>query len=516
MTAVAAPKWGSLKPGRQSPPTPQRMQWLELRRRLGQSRNRLAWLQFMCAITSYRPEPWQVRFHLAGSPDPNVRTNKLVSAGIRTGKSILETAESFMLNLVNPGCNHLLIAPTYDQVREVLRPMWEQWMDEAAASGYPLLRRFNESLLRADHHCGGRTYFRSAEKIHHIRGYEFADVNFDESEFARHAIEALNVLLGRISAPAALVRQFTAGSSPNGIGALVGYWHTQRELAKRLPPGQREVALASWYFQRAKTTDNPYLPADFFRGLEGYSKRRYMEEILAYTFASSLRVWPEYEAERHIARYEFNAERPYVICCDWGYHFPYFGFLQQAEDGRWFIFWEWAEDHVGEGHQMDELEKVVRHLGRPPHAAAVDPEDSGMIELLRRLYPNCSMHYGETKTERAVKRGTDSVRAMLDPLFAAPRLIVAEHLTTQTWTESRGHRGVHQTFTHYPWLSSNGHIVDRAPDKNSRYAHCGDALGYFARELGDGTERVFTVPRLSGAGGGDDLEAVLARLGMRG
>lgn len=529
MTAVAtekAPRWGTLKPGKPSPATPRRLAWLELRRRLGQQRDRLAWLQFMCSVTSYRPEPWQVRVHLARSHDPGVRANKLVSAGIRTGKTLLASAEAFMLHVANPGCNHLFLAPTYDQVREVVLPAWMKWVEEAADAGYPILRKMNQSLLRGDLHCGGRVYFRSAEKYHHIRGYEFASVNFDETEFARKALEAMLVLLGRISSPHAYVRQFTATSSPspNGLsGGLIEFWHKQRELAKRLPPGLREQALAAWWFLRAKTTDNPHLPPDFFRGVEGYSKRRYLEEILAYSFASSTRVWPEYGTERHVVKYQFNPERPYVICCDWGYHFPYFGFLQFVPDllrsdltrhPAWVLFWEWGDDHVAEGRQMEELRKVARHLGRHPMAAAVDPEDSGMIELLRHEFPNCEMHFGESKSERSVKRGVDAVRAMLDPLFSEPRLLVADHLTTQAWAEGQGHRGFHATALNYPWKALHGAIVDRAPDKDSRYAHCGDSIGYFARELGDGVERVFDVPKRMGGHSADDLEEVLRQLSM--
>lgn len=98
------------------------MPWLELRRALGRSRDRRKWLQFLCAVTDYRPFPWQVRAHLASSGDPDVRTNKLITAGIRTGKSVWTTAEKTELDIANPGVDHLCIAPTYDQVREVLLP----------------------------------------------------------------------------------------------------------------------------------------------------------------------------------------------------------------------------------------------------------------------------------------------------------------------------------------------------------------------------------------------------------
>ena len=111
-------------------------------------------------------------------------------------------------------------------------------------------------------------------------------------------------------------------TTTRGFGGLIEGWHRERERAKRLPPGQRERALAAWWYKRARTFDNPHLTADFLEGLQGYSRQRFLEEVLAYVFASTARVWPEYSRDRHVVPYTYDSEKPWVLCADWGYHFP--------------------------------------------------------------------------------------------------------------------------------------------------------------------------------------------------
>lgn len=500
-----APRWGTLAPGRPSAPTPARMRWLELRHALGRSKNRAAWLAFFCAVTTYRPEAWQVRAHLARSRHPVLRTNKLIVAGIRTGKTFWSSAESAMLHMVNPGVDHLMIAPTYDQVREVVLPQWEEWMTQMAERGYPLLRKMNSSLLRADLHCGSRVYFRSAEKYHHIRGFEFATVGFDEAEFARYVTDCLSMLIGRLSARTH-ERQLTGTTTTRGYGGLIEWWNRERERAKRLPAGERDQALSAWWYKRARTFDNPHLTPDFLEGLLGYSRQRFLEEVLAYVFASTARVWPEYSLERHVMPYRYDPELPWVLCADWGYHFPYFAALQYSErHGAWVLFWEWLEDQVKPEAQIVELEQIAKGLGRPPAEAAVDPDDTGMVMALRRLFPACEIHLPDGAADRLVRDNIEAVRLLLDPLHGAPLLLVAAHLVT----DDTAHRGAHRTLLSYPWIQKSGEILERMPNKDSRWAHCADGVGYFARRIAK-PPNPFSIPR----GGGliDPLDAVLEQL----
>ncbi|MFO0749140.1 MAG: hypothetical protein U1F43_26280 [Myxococcota bacterium] len=148
------------------------MPWLKLRHALGATRDRRKWLQFMCAATSYDPLEWQKRFHLADSGSPDIRV-KLATCGVGAGKTTCSTIESAGIHLVNPGCDHVMVAPTYDQCREILLPRWLERMEELAENGYPLLRnrtgRFSGSTRIAV-----QVSFRSAEKVANLRGHLLA------------------------------------------------------------------------------------------------------------------------------------------------------------------------------------------------------------------------------------------------------------------------------------------------------------------------------------------------------
>lgn len=491
-------------------PTRRLQRWRDFRHLLGRSRDRSAWLKFFTAATSYRPFKWQVEAHLADSWEEDSRSNKMICAGIRTGKTFWSTAEAAMVHVANPGVDHLVIAPTYSQVREVVLPVWQRWMDELAGSGYPLLRRMNWSILRADLHCGGRVYFRSSDKYHHIRGFEFASIAFDETEYARNAMDALGVLIGRLSSPTANVRQLHATTTPRGFaGGVIEWWHTQREFARGLPDLEARMrALSTWYFKRAATRDNPHLPPDFFAGLLGYSLRRYLEEIEGYPQASSLRALPEYEPARHLIPFKYNPERAYDLMIDWGNQRPYFGWIQERADGPGnCLFFEWCQDMVPPARQLQVIREVCDRLGKAPARAGVDRADPEQIARLQRMFPSCEIRRMEGRDEQQRSYGLEALRTLLDPLIGDPLFFVASHLA-----EEASPRGMHQSLMSLQWDQRSDGLTLPWAKKDGTHDHAVDAATYWARAFGSGPRaRVRPVPIRSWR----DLDAVALFGGRR-
>ncbi len=489
--------------------------WLELRHILGRSRDRRRWLQFLTAITGYRPFQWQVRMHLAHSPlEPDVRTNKLITAGVRAGKTEGELREQEELHLFNPGptIKHVLVAPTYDQVREVLLRPYLSHLDDMARAGYPLLKHMNWSLMRADLHCGASTFFRSADKIENTRGFEFATFAIDEGDYTRDPQNTWNTLSGRLSAHDAYVRQGTVATSPAEYGgSIIQLFDAQRAAADDLDPEERSRVLQAWWYGRVRTLDNPTLPPDYIRSLYSLSRPEFLKEVLGYpVIKREAQVFACFSRERHLADFEPDPRRPYDIGCDWGLHRPSYFWFQLLPNGRQaVIFDEWHPENVGEDAQLEYLARQAKKLGKAPEAAGVDWADVGMVERLKKLFPDIHVPSDEGGSEQS--RREASAKAwlrMLDPIEGEPALLVSTKLAT-TRAPRRGVVGMLEEIQ-WEWDSGRRFYRDVAA-KDGFFDHAFDAGGYWARRIGIGRRRMAQTHEIvRGQRGGDDFERLIA------
>ncbi len=486
------------------------MPLLELRHALGRSRDRRKWLQFLCAITDYRPFPWQIRAHLVDSGDPNVRTNKLVTAGIRTGKSVFAAAEKIELDFVNPGIDHVLTAPTYDQVREVLLPKWMERATEAAASGYPLLRRMNWSILRADLHCGGRVFFRSAEKIANLRGFEFGDGVNDESDYAKNPMDVLDTLIGRLSAPKAYVRELCCFTTPyQYAGSTIEHWAQQRLAAMRIvDPKMRALALRAWWFGRARTLDNLTLPPDFIAGIMSYSLSQYLKEIEGFpVIHRSAKALPCY-GDRHAYAGTYDPSLPYDLGIDWGQHRPAYAWVQILGDGRAAIVHEYVPDDLPPQRQLDMVRQICNRMGQEPQFAGVDREDQDQIRAFKRMFRSTIVREAGTREEQDRKGSIQALQRLLEPLDGVPKLLVAQRLRGDDAPE----RGAHGALSNVQWEYDRlRHSYLDVVAKDGLFDHMFDAIAYWAKLVGVERMKAFVQrPIVRG-----DLDEIVAALGLK-
>lgn len=206
-------------------------------------------------------------------------------AGFGSGKTRTLCGWATLMALDNPGCLGALFAPTGPLVRDVLiRALEDYWEDlavpyEFRASPLP------EFTIHTP--AGPATVLcRSMENWTRIIGLNLAWIGADEidtskTEVAQRAVEKF---LGRLRAGNR--RQLGMFSTPEGFGVL---HHLFVELGHK-----PDRAL-----YRAKSTDNPHLPADFLDGM----RENYPEALLRsyidgeFTNLTQASVYPEFDRE---------------------------------------------------------------------------------------------------------------------------------------------------------------------------------------------------------------------------
>jgi len=237
-------------------------------------------------------------------------------AGYGAGKTRTLCAWSTLMSLDNPGCIGVLFAPTGPLVRDVLiRSLEDYWTELGIPFEYRASPLPEFKLLLP---MGPATVLcRSMENWQRIIGTNAAWIGADEidtskTEIARRAVEKF---LGRLRAGNR--RQLGMFSTPEGFGILYSLFVEEGHKTDRA-------------LYRAKSTDNPHLPADFIDSM----KENYPEALLRsyingeFTNLTQASVYPEYDRELNKSDInqptegdtlwigvDFNVDRCWVAVC---------------------------------------------------------------------------------------------------------------------------------------------------------------------------------------------------------
>ena len=237
-------------------------------------------------------------------------------AGYGAGKTRTLCAWSTLMSLDNPGCIGVLFAPTGPLVRDVLiRSLEDYWTELAIPFEYRASPLPEFKLLLP---MGPATVLcRSMENWQRIIGTNAAWIGADEidtskTEIARRAVEKF---LGRLRAGNR--RQLGMFSTPEGFGILYSLFVEDGHKPDRA-------------LYRAKSTDNPHLPADFIDSM----KENYPEALLRsyingeFTNLTQASVYPEFsrdlnstdltepsESDTLWVGVDFNVDRCWLAIC---------------------------------------------------------------------------------------------------------------------------------------------------------------------------------------------------------
>lgn len=441
--------------------------WPELRNALGAAQDRRAALQLFGAATGYQPLVPQKRLHLFSYPD---RIDKFFCAGIGTGKSHAGIVEDILCAMMNPGGCGLIVAPTYDQALHVLLPRFLHWCELLDKAGYPLLKKFRWSQMRAELVCGGEVYFRSVAKVDNLLGFEFSWIHFDESETVANPERIWEALSGRCRQQAHF-RQMLGTSTPRGLRGVIGLFHRARESYST--PEERDQVRRRYAFVRATTLDNPHLPEDYLAGLKStLSKRAWQQEVMAEILRPATAVFDEFSRARHqliCKRHEWTGAS-YDLAYDAGDQWPHVLWVANA-NGRSVIFDELCED----GWTLDRLHQEIvarcQRLGRMPEMIVCDRAVKREIQWAFETFPMSRVERMHTRHEQSVTEGVELVRNRLDPIEGDPQIRVASYLF-----DSPPRRGIVPCLTNYRYPQRIDGTLAPSPMKDNVHDHGIDAL----------------------------------------
>lgn len=175
-------------------------------------------------------------------------------AGFGSGKTKAAIDRSILGKLRNPTTNRGFYLPTYDLVRTIAFPRFEE-----ALEGLGIHYRLYKSPINEIEIYGyGKIIFRSMDAPHRIIGYEHADADVDELDTLKeeHAAECWRRILSRNRQKKDNKDKNTIGvtTTPEGFKFVYKTW-------KLNPADGYEII-------QAPTHSNPYLPEGYIKSLK--------------------------------------------------------------------------------------------------------------------------------------------------------------------------------------------------------------------------------------------------------
>lgn len=174
-------------------------------------------------------------------------------AGFGAGKTEASVKRSILGKLRYPMCNRGFYEPTYDLIRMIAFPRFEEALTEL---GIPY-RLYKSPLNYISIENAGNIFFRSMDSPQRIIGYEHADADVDELDTLKHedAAEVWRRILSRN-------REKKPDGSANTIGVTTtpeGFRFVYKTWKEDPKPGYRII--------QAPTNSNPHLPAGYIDSL---------------------------------------------------------------------------------------------------------------------------------------------------------------------------------------------------------------------------------------------------------
>ena len=424
-------------------------------------------------------------------------TNKLALGGIGAGKTILNAVEILILSIANCTGNSvgICLAPTFDQIANVMLPELNALYDKMAKAGYPMVRRFVRSTMEFQFVCGGSLKLRSFSKVDHLRGYNAAYLSLDESEAGRNPGYVWEVASGRIRDSNAHMLEMICTTTPAGMRGVPEIFVRARKQANAMQEPERSQHLREYYAIRAQSMTNPHLPKGYLDGLKRtYSKRAWEEQVEGKILKPNTAVWPEFELARHVRPWVFDPSLSYSIACDWGHQFPHVLFIQATPDGAFVVFDEICTDNTPPAHLRAEILRRTKALGRPPTDAVGDRAVKSEMAWLISQFTSTHVHRMRTRREQSVRIGAEKLREMLDPIEGPPRFYISAKLA-----RSDERRAIVKCLQNYRYKQrADGTIDIDQPFKDNVHDHGADCARMWAVAIGEESQSAFVMGRKYG------------------
>jgi len=281
--------------------------------------------------STYEPHAIQARWHASPA------TQKLFLGGIGSGKTVAGIHEFFWNILENVGTNAILAAPTFPMLRDVLLVEWHNWIPRECFT-------FHKSDQRIELWTKQQIFCRSGTEPDRSRGPTVGTVYLDEAAMLRTP-EFWRILKGRIRDPRAKQPKIIATTTPCGLNWLI------KEFQR------------SGFMCRARTKDNPYLPADFEADLRlAYGDEYAAQELDAEIVELGGIAWPIHKN----IHCQFTVDQMRGKCkdffagIDWGFTAPAVIIVGGLSNDRtWFL----VEEFYKKGMLREDIARKAAELG---------------------------------------------------------------------------------------------------------------------------------------------------------
>ena len=174
-------------------------------------------------------------------------------AGYGAGKSQAAVIRIALLALKYKGLSFGFVEPTYDLIRLIAFPRFEEVLDSWGVK-YNLNKA--DAIIKLD--SGSQIIFRSADSPERLVGFEISDAVIDEADTLRvdQARTVWTKMLGRIRErkPDGSSNTLAAVSTPEGFGFMYEMWGKEKREGYELI--------------KAPTSSNPYLPDGYIAQLQ--------------------------------------------------------------------------------------------------------------------------------------------------------------------------------------------------------------------------------------------------------
>ena len=281
-------------------------------------------------------------------------------AGFGAGKTEAAIQRSIIGKLQNPTTNRGFYAPTYDLIRMIAFPRFEEILTELDIP----YRLYKSPLNYIDVNGAGLIFFRSMDSPSRIIGYEHADSDVDELDTMRpeEAAHAWRQIVARN-------RQKKLNGEKNTIGVTTtpeGFRFVYSAWKKDPKPGYEII--------QAPTESNPHLPAGYIDSLKAIYPKHLLAAYLDGQFVNltSGTVYASYDRHGCNSTETIKENEPLYIGCDFNVTKQAATVFVQRQGGR-----EWhAVDELCNMYDTPEMIRIINDRYQH-HPIYIYPDASG-------------------------------------------------------------------------------------------------------------------------------------------
>ena len=280
-------------------------------------------------------------------------------AGFGAGKTEAAILRSITGVLANPGVNRGFYGPTYDLIRVIAWPRFEQILTDLDVP-YKLQKT---PLNQIDIEGYGTVMFRSMENPNRIVGYEHADADIDELDTLKRDDAAhvwRQVMARNRQKKASGFNTIGVTTTPEGFKFVYEQWR------KEARPGYEII--------QAPTRSNPHLPDGYIDSLQTAYPEHLLQAYLEGRFVNltSGTVYTGYNRHACASDEEIREGEPLYVGCDFNVTKQAATIYVQRDGGR---TWH-AVDELVNMYDTPEMIRIIQNR-YGDHQVYIYPDASG-------------------------------------------------------------------------------------------------------------------------------------------